>query len=33
MAAVYEPIAAATIRIKAQGDGAVLARKRLTYSV
>lgn len=30
MAAVYEPIAAATIRIKAQGDGEVLARKRLT---
>ena len=33
MAAVYEPIAAATIRIKAQGDGAVLARKRLTNRV
>jgi len=30
MAAVYEPIAAAIIRIKAQGDGEVLARKRLT---
>lgn len=30
MAATYEPIAAATIRIKAQGDGDITARKRLT---
>lgn len=30
MATAYEPIAAAMIRIKAQGDGEVTARKRLT---
>lgn len=30
MAATYEPITAAIIRIKAQGDGDVTARKRLT---
>jgi cell wall-associated NlpC family hydrolase len=30
MATAYEPIAAATIRIKAQGDGEITARKRLT---
>jgi cell wall-associated NlpC family hydrolase len=29
MATAYEPIAAATIRIKAQGDGDITARKRL----
>lgn len=30
MAVAYEPIADATLRIKAQGDGPVLAHKRLT---
>lgn len=30
MACVYEPIAAAIIRIEAQGDGPVIARKRLS---
>lgn len=29
MATVYEPIEAATLRIKAQGDGDIVARKRL----